>query len=110
MGSERESSSIFNSNIGGGGIPGLDVAPESQDANKEKKEKTPNKMLNKSEEIGKDDKIDVKLNTHPLNIGPIGVPNDPPQKFVMPGDWYDDEDENEKKDEASQKTDKEAKT
>lgn len=40
---------------------------------------------------------DVKLGAERLHIGPIGVPHSK-EKFTLPEDWYDDEEENEHKD------------
>lgn len=36
---------------------------------------------------------ELKLGAEPLKIGPIGVPPRKHEKFTMPGEWYDDEDE-----------------
>lgn len=36
---------------------------------------------------------DVNLGATRLHIGPIGVPPRQHEKFTMPGDWYDDEDD-----------------
>lgn len=38
---------------------------------------------------------ELKLGAEPLKIGPIGVPPQKHEKFKMPGEWYDDEDERE---------------
>lgn len=36
---------------------------------------------------------DVNLGATRLHIGPIGVPPRQHEKFTMPGDWYDDEED-----------------
>lgn len=38
---------------------------------------------------------ELKLGAEPLKIGPIGVPPRKHEKFTVPGEWYDDEDEHE---------------
>lgn len=38
---------------------------------------------------------ELKLGAEPLKIGPIGVPPRKHEKFTVPGEWYDDEDERE---------------
>lgn len=51
---------------------------------------------------------DVKLGAEPLKIGPIGVPPQKQEKFTLPGDWYDDDEENERKEaEGKEEGDKE---
>lgn len=82
-----------------GTIPGLDL-PDMQ-APTEKKNMTPNQKNPVSAKTvfhdQEDEKIDVKLGAERLHIGPIGVPHSK-EKFTLPEDWYDDEEENEHKD------------
>ncbi|XP_037803797.1 uncharacterized protein LOC119598228 isoform X3 [Penaeus monodon] len=80
-------------------IPGLDL-PDTQ-APTENKNMTPNQKNPVSAKTvfhdQEDEKIDVKLGAERLHIGPIGVPHSK-EKFTLPEDWYDDEEENEHKD------------
>lgn len=45
----------------------------------------------------------MKLGAEPLKIGPIGVPPRKQEKFTLPGEWYDDEDEREGEEGAGEK-------
>ncbi|XP_042861538.1 YLP motif-containing protein 1-like isoform X3 [Penaeus japonicus] len=79
-------------------IPGLDL-PDTQapPENKSLKPNLKNPMSAKTVfHDQEDEKIDVKLGAERLHIGPIGVPHSK-EKFTLPEDWYDDEEENEHK-------------
>lgn len=72
---------------------GKDEEESKEGANKKKKTDTDTKAAVFHDP--QDEKIDVKLGTAPLVIGPIGVPPQEHKKFTLPGEWYDDDDDRE---------------